>query len=80
MRLVDRFNSNLIKAIKIIWLNYKDLNAILEELSTLTDKKTLLDMYQMATKEPYSFWYINAVAKHVADMFFITFKQNLLIE
>ena len=32
--------------------NYKDLEAVLEELSALTDKKTLLDMYHMATKEP----------------------------
>ena len=43
--------------------NYKDLEAVLEELSALTDKKTLLDMYSMATKEPYSFWYISLIAK-----------------
>ena len=60
--------------------NYKDLEAVLEELSALTDKKTLLDMYHMATKEPYSFWYINLVAKKVSDMFFIKFNQKLIIE
>ena len=60
--------------------NYKDLEAVLEELSALTDKKTLLDMYSMATREPYSFWYINLIAKKVSDMFYITFKQNLIIE
>ncbi len=60
--------------------NYKDLEAVLEELSALADKKVLLDMYHMATREPYSFWYINLVAKHVSDMFFIKFKQELLIE
>jgi hypothetical protein len=53
---------------------------VLEELSALTDKKTLLDMYHMATKEPYSFWYINLVAKKVSDMFFIKFNQKLIIE
>jgi hypothetical protein len=60
--------------------NYKDLEAVLEELSALTDKKTLLDMYHMATKEPYSFWYINLVAKKVSAMFFINFNQKLIIE
>ena len=60
--------------------NYKDLEAVLEELSALTDKKTLLEMYQMATKDPYSFWYINLIAKKVSDMFFIKFNQKLLIE
>ena len=60
--------------------NYKDLEAVLEELSALTDKKTLLDMYHMATKEPYSFWYINLVAKDVDQMFFIKFNQKILID
>ena len=60
--------------------NYKDLETVLEELSALTDKKTLLEMYNMATKEPYSFWYINLIAKKVEDMFFITFKHKLIIE
>ena len=60
--------------------NYEDLEAVLEELSALTDKKTLLEMYNMATKDPYSFWYINLIAKHVMEMFFIKFNQKLLIE
>ena len=60
--------------------NYKDLEAVLEELTALADKKILLDMYNLATKEPHSFWYINLIAKKVEDMFFIKFKQKLLIE
>ena len=60
--------------------NYKDLEAVLEELSALTDKKTLLEMYNMATKEPYSFWYINLIAKKTSDMFFIRFDRKMLIE
>ena len=60
--------------------NYKDLETVLEELSALTDKKTLLEMYNMATKEPYSFWYINLIAKHVSDMFFCKFGHKLIIE
>jgi len=60
--------------------NYKDLEAVLEELSALTDKKTLLEMYSMATKEPHSFWYINLIAKKTSDMFFIKFDRKMLIE
>ena len=60
--------------------NYKDLEAVLEELSALTDKKTLLEMYQMATKDPYSFWYIILIAKKVSDMFFCKFGHKLIIE
>ena len=57
--------------------NYRDLEAVLEELSALTDKKTLLEMYNMATKDPYSFWYINLLAKHVFDVFFIKLIRSL---
>jgi hypothetical protein len=60
--------------------NYKDLEAVLEELSALTDKKTLLEMYSMATKEPHSFLYVNLMAKKVDDMFFIKFDRKMLIE
>ena len=60
--------------------NYKDLEAVLEELSALADKKVLLEMYQMATHEPYSFWYINLIAKKLSDMFYIKFNQRMLIE
>ena len=60
--------------------NYKDLEAVLEELSALTDKKTLLEMYKLATDSPHSFWYINLIAKKIEDMFFIKFNQRLLIE
>ena len=60
--------------------NYKDLEAVLEELSALAAKSILLDMYNLATKEPHSFWYINLIAKKVSDMFFIKFNRKLLIE
>ena len=56
--------------------NYKDLEAVLEELSALTDKKTLLEMYKLATDLPHSFWYINLIAKKIEDMFFIQFNQR----
>ena len=57
--------------------NYKDLESLLEELSALAPKKTLLDMYQMATSEPYSFWYINLMSKDINKMFHIRFEKRM---
>ena len=37
--------------------NYRDLETLIEELSALEPKKVLLEMYKLATEEPYSFWY-----------------------
>ena len=42
--------------------NRMELDALLEELSAVYDKKTLMEMYQIATTGPYSFWYINLAA------------------
>lgn len=60
--------------------NYKDLESLIEELSALASKKVLLEMYNMATEEPYSFWYINLMAKNKNDMFFIRFEKKLQID
>ena len=42
--------------------NSKDLETFLEELSAMLPRKELVELYQMATKDPYSFVYINLVA------------------
>ena len=36
--------------------NYKDLESIIEELSALAPKNTLLQMYNEAVKDPYNFY------------------------
>ena len=56
--------------------NYKDLESLLDELSAIAPKKTLMEMYNLATEEAYSFWYINLMAKSKNDMFFIRFEKN----
>ena len=38
--------------------NNQDLQTFLDEVSALIDKSTLLEMYRLATKEEYSFFYI----------------------
>ena len=43
--------------------NRLELQSLLEEISAVYPVKTLEEMYQMATDEPYSFWYILFTAK-----------------
>ena len=57
--------------------NAKDLDTCLEELSAMLPRKDLIEVYQLATKEPYSFLYINLVAKTLNNMFYINFKQKV---
>ena len=49
--------------------NQKDLDAFLEELSALYDKKTLLKLYQYAPDTPCSFLYVKLTASNKDDMF-----------
>ena len=59
--------------------NYRDLESLIEELSALAPKKVLLEMYNLATFEPYSFWYINLMAKDVKQMFHVRFEKHMTI-
>mgnify|MGYP000188311453 CR=1 FL=1 len=60
--------------------NYRDLETILEELAALIDKKTLLEIYQQATKEKHSFLYINLMESDINSMFSIRFDKRILID
>ena len=56
-----------------------DLSAFLDEYSALgIDKKTLLEMYKAATKDQYSFLYVNMLAKSTEEMFFKRFEARLV--
>ena len=56
-----------------------DLQAFLDEYSALgIDKKTLMEMYQAATKDQYSFLYVNMLAKSTEEMFFKRFEARLV--
>ena len=48
--------------------NYGDLEAIIEEMSAIYDKKTLLHMYHEAISEPGSFLYINLMQRDKSKM------------
>ena len=58
--------------------NRLELDAIIEELSAVYDKKVLMEMYQLATAEPYSFMFVNLAASKVEDMFWKTFQFRML--
>jgi len=60
--------------------NYKDLEAFVDEVSAIADKKVLLDIYKLATAEPYSFLYVNLRAKKLNDYFMIRFNKKIQIE
>jgi hypothetical protein len=60
--------------------NYRDLESLIEELSAIEPKKVLMEMYNMATEEPYSFWYANLMAKSKNEMFYIRFEKRLAID
>ena len=58
--------------------NYGDLEAIIEELSAVYDKKTLLQIYHEAIDEPYSFLYVNLMSKDRTKMFMKKFEEYLV--
>ena len=60
--------------------NHHDLEAFIEEVSALADKKTLLDIYNTATKEDYSFLYVKLNSKSKNDMFYIKFNQRIELD
>ena len=49
--------------------NHKDLETFIDEVSAVADKKTLMELYNLATSEPYSFLYVKLTAKTKNDMF-----------
>lgn len=60
--------------------NGGDLEALIDELNALTDKKTLLQLYNVGTSEPFSFLFIKLNAKKLNDMFYINYTKKLEIE
>ena len=57
-----------------------DLESLMDELNALTDKKTLLQLYNAGTAEPFSFLVIKLNAKKLNDMFYIRYEKKLEIE
>ena len=56
-----------------------ELEAVLEELSALLSKQELLAMYQEATREPYSFWFIYYL-RDKANMFYKRWEERFVVD
>ena len=60
--------------------NTKDLDTFIEEVSAVLDKRTLLQLYNIATSEPHSFLYVKLTATNKNDMFYMNLNKKLVIE
>ena len=58
--------------------NYRDLEAIVEELSAIYDLKTLLQIYHEAASEDYNFLYVNLMSKDKRKMSMERFHKYLI--
>ena len=58
--------------------NQRELDTLLEEISAVYPVKVLRQMYDLAVRDPYSFWYINLAAKRREDMFFLRFESRMI--
>ena len=57
---------------------YGDSESIVEELSAIYDKKTLLQIYHEAVSEDYSFLCVNLMSKDKCKMFLQRFDKYLI--
>jgi hypothetical protein len=60
--------------------NQGDLDAFTDEVSAVADKKTILEMYQLATHEAFSFLYVKLSSKDHNKMFMIKFSSCIQLE
>ena len=60
--------------------NYKDLETFIEEVSAISEKKIILEIYNLATKEPYSFLFVNLRSKDRNNIFHIRFDKRIEID
>jgi hypothetical protein len=59
--------------------NYSELESLLEELSAIHDKKTLMAMYNKAVNQPYNFWNVILVNRP-DDMFWDGMKRRQVVK
>ena len=57
----------------------QDLECFIHEVSALIEKKTLMQIYKMATEAPYSFLYVKLSSKTLNDMFLVNLNKKIMI-
>ena len=58
--------------------NWKDKDTILTELSAWVNRKTLEEMYDLATRDKFSFLYVNLLAGDLSKTFYWNFDRKLI--
>ena len=59
--------------------NVKDIITFLDESSAMVDKKTLVQIYEIATEEKYNFLYINLLAGDADHMFYWNLDKRFIV-
>ena len=57
-----------------------EVDAFVQEQSALVDKKTVYDIYKLATEEPYSFLFVKLRESDVNKMFMVRFERAIHID
>ena len=53
---------------------------MIEEVSAIAEKKTIMEIYNMATSEPYNFHYVNLRSKDKNMIFHTRFDERIELE
>ncbi len=67
----------------LVWRlrNTREIMALVEELSAIHPKRTLLEMCETAIDaEPHSFWFVHLIAKSKRDMFCVRFDHKMVLD
>jgi hypothetical protein len=67
----------------LVWMlrNQREIVALLEELSALYPVETLHQMYTQAIEDaPFSWWFIDLIAKEKTRMFYIRFEHRQVVQ
>ena len=57
--------------------NTKDLDTFIDEVSAVFNKKSLIELYYIATSEPYSFLYVILAAKDKNKLFYQKLESEM---
>ena len=60
--------------------NYKEMESLIEELSALYPKNTILDIYNLATESPHSFLYIKWTEHAKRNMVYKDLTQKIIAD
>ena len=75
---IVRLNSSSLYIFKL--KNQSELDTFIQEQSALIDKKTINEIYRVATEEPYSFLFVKLRESDVNKIFMVRFEKEIHIQ